>query len=156
MSNLRDRNPPPGPAMALPARSGSSAYPQDLRPAVDGRSKRALGDAFGLDQFGVNLTELAPGAASALRHWHEREDEFVYVLSGHPTLITEAGAIQLNPGDCAGFKAGTPDAHAIVNRGETPAILLEVGSRSGNETCRYPDQRMIGRQTAGQWRFDRE
>lgn len=155
MNERPKRNTTPRPAAAF-IEDGSSLYPDDLRPAVAGRTKRALGDVFGLDQFGVNLTELAPGSASALRHWHEREDEFVYILSGHPTLITEAGEVQLNPGDCAGFKAGTPDAHTLVNHGDAPVVYLEVGSRSGGEICHYPDQGMTGRDVDGRFCFDRD
>ena len=155
MSEPPSRNARARPAMDC-VQDRSSLYPDDLRPAVAGRVKRALGDAFGLDQFGVNMTELAPGAASALRHWHEREDEFVYILSGHPTLITEAGEVRLNPGDCAGFKAGTPDAHALVNHGDTPVVYLEVGSRSRGETCHYPDQGMTGRDVDGRFLFERD
>ena len=106
-----------------------SNYPPEFRARVHGRSKRALGDPFGLDQFGVNLTELAPGAFSALRHWHSHEDEFVYVLEGEITLITDAGEEVLQPGDCVGFKAGVADAHHLANRTDRPVRYLEVGSR---------------------------
>lgn len=141
-------------ALDRPVRSGSS-YPQELRPVVQGRSKRILGDVFGLDQFGVNLTELLPGAASALRHWHEREDEFIYVLSGRPVLITDAGETQLEPGDCAGFKAGIPNAHHLVNREDEPAVYLEVGTRAAEERCHYPDNAMRGFKEGGRWVFKR-
>lgn len=127
-------------ARALDAepRTGS-IYPQAFRAAAEGRIKRALGRQFGLDQFGVNLTELAPGAATALRHWHAREDEFVYVLDGEATLITEAGEESLGPGDCVGFKAGVADAHCLVNRSERPVWILEIGSRNRDDRVEYPD-----------------
>ncbi len=93
-----------------------SAYPQPWRSITDGREKAALGDVAGLTQFGVNLTRLKPGAASALRHWHEAEDEFVYVLEGEITLIEDGGATVLRPGDAAGFKAGVANGHHLVNK----------------------------------------
>jgi uncharacterized cupin superfamily protein len=105
------------PAAAVEPRTGST-YPDRFRGRVGGRRKRALGDLFGLDQFGVNLTELPPGAASALRHWHSHEDELVYVLEGEATLITGAGEELLRPGDCVGFKAGTADGHHLANRSD--------------------------------------
>lgn len=142
-------------ALDLPIRSGSS-YPPDLRPVVEGRSKRILGNAFGLDQFGVNLAELQPGAASALRHWHENEDEFIYILSGRPVLVTDAGETQLEPGDCAGFRAGIANAHQLVNRQSEPAIYLEVGTRAPEERCHYPDNAMRGFKEAAGWRYERD
>ena len=81
-------------------------YPEPWRAITEGREKAALGDVVGLTQFGVNLTRLKPGAASALRHWHEAEDEFVYVLEGEITLIEDGGTTVLQPGAAAGFKAG--------------------------------------------------
>jgi uncharacterized cupin superfamily protein len=110
-------------------RTGTN-YPDGFRDRVKGRLKRALGDLFGLDQFGVNLTELPPGVQSALRHWHSREDEFVYVLDGEPTLVTGAGEEVLRPGDCIGFKAGVADGHCLVNRTDRPVRIIEVGSPS--------------------------
>ncbi len=98
-----------------------------------------LGDAGGLTQFGVNLTTLEPGAISALRHWHSAEDEFVYVLSGEVTLITDAGAETLTAGMAAAFPAGNTDAHQLVNRSSTPATYLEVGTRSPDDEITYPD-----------------
>lgn len=121
------------------ARTGSG-YPEEFRGMVEGRSKRALGDLFGLDQFGVNVTELAPGAASALRHWHGAEDEFIYVLDGRPTLVTDAGEEVLAPGDCVGFKAGNADGHCLVNRSGEPVSYLEIGSRRPeSDAVDYPD-----------------
>jgi uncharacterized cupin superfamily protein len=115
-------------------------YPEEFRVRIAGRAKRALGDLFGLDQFGVNLTELAPGAQSALRHWHSHEDELVYILEGEITLITDAGEEVLRPGDVAGFKAGVADGHHLVNRTERPVRYLEVGSRRIEvDRAVYPD-----------------
>ena len=93
-------------AAEAPLRARASGYPADLAARVAGREKRPLGDLFGLGVFGVNLTRLAPGAWSALHHRHTRQDEFIYVLEGTPTLITDAGATPLSPGMCAGFPAG--------------------------------------------------
>ena len=104
-------------------------YPAEFASVTEGRAKRALGNAFGLDQFGVNLTDLAPGAASALKHWHTAEDEFVYVLAGEPTLLIGDSEETLRPGDCIGFRAGVETGHAIVNRTSETVTILEVGSR---------------------------
>ena len=98
-------------------------YPQPHRSVTDGREKAALGNVAGLTQFGVNLTRLKPGAASALRHWHEQEDEFIYVLEGELVLIEDGGETMLKPGDCAGFKAGVPNGHQLVNKSQRDARL---------------------------------
>lgn len=137
----------------LAPRVGTTAYPEPFRALCDGRAKRALGNVFGLDQFGVNLTELAPGAATAQRHWHAREDEFVYVLAGIATLVTEAGETELHPGECAGFKAGRADGHMIVNRGREPVRLLEIGSRLADEDADYPDIDLRMEKRGGTMRF---
>jgi len=123
-----------------------SPYPTDaLRAPLAGRSKRALGDALGLRNFGVNLVHLSPGAHSSERHWHERQDEFVYVLEGEVTLVTDAGEQVIGPGICAGFPAGKPDGHLLVNRSNATAIYLEVGDRSPGERVHYPDADLEGR-----------
>lgn len=133
-----------------------SAYPAKLTEAVKGREKRVLGDLFGLDQFGVNHTTLAPGAASALRHWHEREDEFIFVLDGVITLVDDAGAHELTSGMCAGFKAGITNGHHLVNRSQVPASYLEIGTRSAEEVANYPDNDLSGVKTAGKFSFTRK
>ena len=114
-------------------------YPEPFRALVSGRFRRRLGDALGLTQFGVNLTRLEPGSASAQRHWHALEDELVYVLEGELTLVTDAGEQILTRGMCAAFKAGVPDGHHLVNRSDRPAVLLEIGSRDPEEEAAYPD-----------------
>ena len=114
-------------------------YPPPYDHACDGRFRRVLGDRFGLTHFGVNLTELRPGAASSLRHWHGAEDEFVYVLEGTPTLVTDAGETALAPGMCAGFRAGSGDGHRLENRSAAIVRYLEIGNRSAAETVEYPD-----------------
>jgi uncharacterized cupin superfamily protein len=116
------------PATVAP-RTGSPYPTEALRAPLAGRAKRALGDALGLRNFGVNLVQLAPGAHSSERHWHERQDEFIYVLEGEITLVTESGARVIGPGSCAGFPAGNPDGHHLINRGNAMAAYLEVGDR---------------------------
>lgn len=137
---------PPAPAPKRPAldpatvtaRTGT-LYPAQYKPVVAGREKRALGDALGLTNFGVNLVRLPPGAASALRHWHSKQDEFVYVLEGEATLVTEAGAQVLGAGQCAGFVAGAADGHHLVNRSAADVVYLEIGDRSAGDVTTYPD-----------------
>ncbi|MBP5857404.1 cupin domain-containing protein [Marivibrio halodurans] len=138
MADARERFPSLDPETLTP-RQGTTAYPPAFRAVCDGRAKRALGTVFALTQFGVNLTELAPGAATAQRHWHEAEDEFVYVLSGTATLVNDAGETDLPAGHCAGFPAGRADGHMIVNRTERPVRLLEVGTRAQADRIHYPD-----------------
>jgi uncharacterized cupin superfamily protein len=118
-------------------------YPDPWSAITEGREKTAIGDVTGLTQFGVNLTRLKPGAASALRHWHEAEDEFVYVLEGEITLIEEGGTTVLQPGDAAGFKAGVANGHHLVNRSRRDAIYLEVGTRANRERAHYSDVDLI-------------
>jgi uncharacterized cupin superfamily protein len=141
-------------AADAPARTRPSLYPEPFARLMAGRTKRPLGDLFGLRNFGVNLTRLAPGAQSALRHAHTRQDEFIYVLEGAPTLITDAGETELAPGMCAGFPAGTGDAHQLVNRGADEAVYLEIGDRTEGDAATYPDDDL--RAELGEdrvWRF---
>lgn len=123
---------------ALPLRTGTG-YPEPLRDMVKGRERKALGDAGGLTQFGVNYTRLKPGAASAHRHWHETEDELVYVLEGELVLVEDDGETILRAGDAAAFKAGVDNGHHLVNRSGRDALLLEIGTRSTHERCHYTD-----------------
>ena len=123
---------------SIPVNSGTG-YPDPFAEAVNGRSKQALGDAGGLTQFGVNLVELQPGAASSQRHWHTHEDEFVMVVSGELTLITDEGETLMRAGDCAAFPAGRPNGHQLVNRGWGIALVLAVGSRIAQDSAEYPD-----------------
>ncbi len=122
----------------VPARQGSS-YPEAFREPCRTRIKRALGDALGLTNFGVNLVILPPGAWSAQRHWHSHEDEFVYVVEGELTLITEDGEQALGAGQVAGFPADKADGHHLVNKGTMPATYLEVGDRRQDDAVTYPD-----------------
>lgn len=139
-------------AGAVPARTGSN-YPRPHAERVGDRARRALGDVFGLTQFGVNLTRLGPGARSALRHAHSHEDEFVYILQGTPTLLTDAGETALRPGMCAGFRAGTGNAHALLNRSDADVVYIEIGSRRDEDAVDYPDDGMIGRSIDGRWTY---
>ncbi len=122
--------------VAVDTRTG---YPEPFRRAVVGRERQRLGNAVGLDQFGVNLSRLKPGAASSQRHWHQNEDEFVYVLEGELMLVEDGGETVLKPGDAAGWKAGVANGHCLVNRTDRDAVYLEIGSRAARETATYPD-----------------
>jgi uncharacterized cupin superfamily protein len=144
-------------ALQVPPRAKASSYPEPFASRMRGREKRPLGDLFGLQNFGVNLTRLAPGAMSALRHAHTRQDEFVYILEGHPTLVTESGEMRLEPGMCAGFRAGSADAHHLHNRTAAGVLYLEIGDRTAGDAASYPDddlQAVLG--TDGKWRYTRK
>ena len=140
-------------AVEAPVRSKPSVYPEPFKSQMAGRLKRPLGVLFGLSNFGVNLTRLAPQAVSALRHAHTRQDEFIYILEGHPTLHTDAGATVLGPGMCAGFKAGTGNAHRLVNHTAKDVVYLEVGDRSAGDAASYPDDDLQALLVDGQWTF---
>jgi uncharacterized cupin superfamily protein len=114
-------------------------YPEPYRQAVVGRLRKRLGNAVGLDQFGVNLTTLKPGAWSSQRHWHETEDELIYVLEGELVLCEDGGETILKPGDAAGWKASVPNGHCLINRSSRDAVYLEIGTRSRNERAHYSD-----------------
>jgi uncharacterized cupin superfamily protein len=120
-----------------------STYPEPFNTVVAGRERKRLGNAAGLDQFGVNLTTLRPGAASALRHWHEKEDELVYMLEGEVVLIENEGETVLKSGDAAGFKAGVRNGHHLVNKSTRDAVYLEIGTRSKYERAEYSDVDMF-------------
>jgi len=122
--------------LPVDARTG---YPPPLDRVVTGRERKRLGNAAGLGQFGVNLTTLKPGAASSQRHWHEREDELVFILDGEVVLIEDGGEIVLKPGDAAGFKANTPNGHQLINKTDRDAVYLEIGTRCEHERVDYPD-----------------
>jgi uncharacterized cupin superfamily protein len=126
-------------AIASLKTDSSTGYPEPFRQIVLGRVRKRLGNAVGLDQFGVNLTTLKPGAASAQRHWHAAEDEFVYMLAGEVVLYEDGGEIVLRAGDAAGFKAGVANGHCLTNRTDRDAIYLEIGTRSAAERVEYPD-----------------
>ena len=141
-------------ALDAPLRAKASGYPEKFRARVEGREKRPLGDLFGLANFGVNLTRLAPGAQSSLRHAHAKQDEFVYILEGRPTLITDAGETELEPGMCAGFKAGAGDGHHLVNRSKQDVLYLEIGDRTRGDSAIYPDDDLqVVQDAEGNWRY---
>lgn len=140
-------------ASEIPPRAVRSIYPEPFASRVEGRERRQLGDFFGLMNFGVNLTRLAPGAASALRHAHVRQDELVYVLEGHPTLHTDDGPIRLAPGMCSGVRAGSGHATAIVNETAEDVLLLEMGDRTPGDEVVYPDDDLRAVMGESGWRF---
>jgi uncharacterized cupin superfamily protein len=124
---------------SAPRREGSG-YPEPFRAASARKFRLKVSDAAGLSQFGVNLTTIEPGGISAQRHWHTHEDEFVFVVSGELVLITDAGEEVMGPGDCAGFRAGDPDGHHLVNRSGQSAVFLEIGTRTPDiDATHYPD-----------------
>lgn len=122
----------------IAVKSGSF-YPAPFQAEHKERHKQALGDAVGLTQFGVNISRIGPGAASSLRHYHEQEDEFILMLEGELVLIENDGEVVLRPGDAAGFKANSGNAHRLVNRSTKDAVYFEVGTRSPHDRVHYPD-----------------
>jgi uncharacterized cupin superfamily protein len=134
-------------------RTKPTNYPEPFASRMAGRRKQPLGDLFGLTNFGVNLTRLVPGAVTALRHAHTKQDEFVYVLDGHPTLHTDEGRTRLSPGMCAGFKAGTGNGHHFINETDQDVVLLEVGDRIPGDAGSYPDDDLVARMIDGTWQF---
>ena len=129
-------------ALDLPSRQGSN-YPEPHNAPCMSRSRRRLGDAFGLTQFGVNLCTLKPGAASSQRHWHENEDELVYMLEGEVVMCEDGGETVLKPGDVAAWKAGVPNGHCLINRSARDAVFIEVGTRAASERAHYSDIDMM-------------
>lgn len=125
-------------AADAPPRSRPTSLPPELATRLEGRVRRPLGELFGITHFGVNLTRLAPGAISSPFHRHTRQEELVYVLAGHPTLVTDGVETPLAPGMCAGFPAGGP-AHQLVNRGTEDVLILEIGDRGPGDEVSYPD-----------------
>ena len=125
----------PGSVAAL-SRSG---YPEPYRARVLPRDRRRLGEALGLTRIGINQTVLLPGKESSMRHWHTHEDEFVYVLEGEVVLRCGVGEQLLRAGMCAGFPAGSEDGHQLINRGDAPAVYLEVSNRDPADSAHYSD-----------------
>ncbi len=139
-------------AMESPARTGSR-YPKPHDAVCLNRTKHVLGDQFDLTQFGVNLAVIAPGAWSSQRHWHEKEDEFIYMLEGELVLADDSGEHVLTPGMCAGFKANNGNGHCLKNLSQKPAVYLEVGSRIPGERVDYSDIDMTGEKTGDKFVF---
>ena len=144
------------PAQDVPARTRLSNYPEPYASRMNGRVKQPLGDLFGLTHFGVNQTTLKPGAVSALRHAHSRQDEFIYILQGHPTLHTDEGMTPLAPGMCAGFAHGTGNGHRLINETSEDVVYLEIGDRTAGDEASYPDDDLRAVAIDGQWRFTRK
>ncbi len=140
-------------AADAPPRAKPSIYPEPFASRMAGRVKHPLGEMFGLSNFGVNLVRLSPGAGSALRHAHSRQDEFVYILQGNAVLITDVGETPLSADMCAGFKFGTGDAHQLLNRTSEEVIYLEVGDRSAGDTVVYPDDDLQATLVEDKWQF---
>ena len=137
----------------VPPRTKSSNYPEPFFSRMAKREKRQLGDVFGLKNFGVNLTRLAPGGESALLHRHSKQEEFIYILQGEPTLVTEREEISLSPGMCAGFPA-MGIAHQLVNRTQQDVLILEVGDRTPGDEGSYPrDDIQAALGPDGKWIF---
>ena len=126
----------------VPAEAGGT-YPHPFDDACKAQSCQRLARHAGLTQFGVNLTVIEPGAWSSQRHWHSREDEFVWVLDGELTLVTDTGEETLRAGDCAAFRRGDPDGHHLINKSDSPARVLEIGTSDPQDRCTYPDIDMI-------------
>ncbi|MBD2260755.1 cupin domain-containing protein [Pseudanabaena sp. FACHB-2040] len=135
---------------AVPQHTGT-VYPDPFKALIAGRVKQRVGDAAGLRNFGVNLVTLAPGSASALRHWHEKQDEFVYVISGRLTLVTDEGEQILTAGAMAGFPADQANGHQLVNRFSAPALYLEIGDRTPNDQVHYPDDDLQATASPSGW-----
>lgn len=139
-------------AASAPLRKRHSLYPPVFATHVEGRSRRPLGDLFGLRNFGVNHTVLQPGAISALHHRHTLQDEFVYVLEGELTLHLGDRSLKLTAGMCAGFPAGG-EAHHLENHGTAPAVYLEIGDRTPGDHVTYPGDDLVAIGKDGTWVF---
>ena len=140
-------------AASAPLRTKPSNYPEPFFSRMAKREKRPLGDLFGLKNFGINLTRLKPGGESALLHRHSKQDEFVYILEGNPTLVTDRGEVALAPGMCAGF-AADGIAHQLVNRTDSDVVYLEIGDRTPGDDGTYPaDDLKAALGPDGKWQF---
>ncbi len=140
-------------AVDIPPRTTPSLYPEPFAALMAGREKRQLGDFFGLKNFGINLTRLAPNARSALRHAHSKQDEFIYILQGSPSLYTDEGRMVLSPGMCAGFPAGTGNASNLVNETDADVLYLEIGDRTAGDEVVYPEDDIQATLIEGKWQF---
>lgn len=141
-------------AASVPPRAKQTNYPEPFASRMSRREKCPLGELFGLESFGVNRTRLAPGGVSALHHRHTKQEEFVYVLQGEPTLVTDGAEVELRPGMCAGFAPGGP-AHHLENRTEHEVVFLEVGNRVAGDEGVYPaDDIKAAVGDDGKWRFE--
>ncbi len=139
-------------AIEVPPRARQSSYPAQFAGRVAGRQKRALGDAFGLTRYGVNLTILPPGVQSALLHRHTDQEEFIYILDGCPTLRTDVAEVELAPGMCVGFRP-KEEAHHLINRTSKDVSYLEVGDRSDADRGEYPEDDLVAERLSGAWKY---
>jgi uncharacterized cupin superfamily protein len=134
--------------------SNKSAYPEPFATMMSGRVKKKLGDYFELTNFGINLTELSPGAISALKHKHLKQDEFIYILSGTPTLIYGDEEYLMSSGECFGFKCGNEIAHQLINKSKNSVVYLEIGDRTTGDKVEYPDNDLYANSKEdGSWVF---
>ncbi len=139
-------------AKLIAAALGKTIYPEPYASLVKGRRKRKLGEYFGLTHFGVNLTHLSPGAVSALAHSHSKQEEFILIMTGSPTLVLGEEEFVLQPGDCYGFQAGTGIAHQLINRSEEEVTYLEIGDRTEGDEVEYPNDDLKATQLLnGEW-----
>ncbi len=153
MTDKGSVNTPVAKAEDVPPRTKPSNYPEPFFSRMAGREKRQLGDFFGLTNFGVNLTRLVPGGESALLHKHSKQDEFIYILEGHPTLVLETRTIEMSPGEFAGFPA-QGEAHQLVNNSDADVVYLEMGDRVAGDEGSYPrDDLKAALDANGQWQF---
>ena len=136
----------------LPERKGTN-YPEAFKPLVSGRAKKRLGDTAGLKNFGVNLVTLEPGSWSSIRHWHSRQDEFIYVIEGPITLVTDEGEEILQTGAMAGFPAGEANGHHLINNSSAIVTYLEIGDRTMGDQVNYPDANLVANFTEQGWQF---
>lgn len=134
-----------------------SLYPEPFASMMNGRLKRKIGNEFGLTNFGVNLTEMLPGSISALKHKHLKQDEFIYILSGTPTLVYGDEKSLIHPGECFGFKAGSEEAHQLINESNEKVVYLEIGDRTPGDAVEYPDDDLQAHSnTDGSWLFTKK
>lgn len=138
-------------AIDVPVPEVRTILPEPFASMVEGRTKHRLGDYFGLQTFGVNLVRMAPGAVSSVRHYHSREDEFVYVLAGTLTLVSGDTEVEARPGMCAGFRAGNGVAHQLCNRTQADAVFIEIGSRIEDDETVYPYDDLALTRQGGDW-----
>jgi len=144
----------PVPAESIPAPEGNTVYPKPFSSIVEGRVKRKLGNYFGLTNFGINLTQLEPGSASALLHHHLKQDEFIYILQGTPTLLLNDEEYVMKAGDCHGVKAGEGIAAQLINKSQELVVYIEVGDRTAGDEVDYPNDDLKAKQLpSGEWRF---
>ena len=128
-------------------------YPKVFRHLVSGRSKKKLGNFARLKNFGVNLVTLNPGSWSSVRHWHSQQDEFIYILEGEVTLVTDVGEDILKSGDCAGFPKGEANGHHLINHSDSIVLYLEIGDRNPGDIVAYPDADLVAKEAQGKWLF---